>query len=260
MNKTRMSLLAVAAISTSCFAQFGVNLVSNPGADEGASSVDGTIGVSIPGWEVSNLLTVATYGAAGLHTEATPGSPDRGTQYFFGGPAASQTPTATQNIDLSQISTEIDQGRVEFLLSGWLGGVQGFDDTALVAVVFIDGAGESIGTGNIIGPTNAGRNGRTAMLYRQRIGNVPIGARAAIVALTMSRSTPGFCRGSADDLSLQLTLGPCPADWNGDDAVDGDDVIAFFGDWDIGAGDFNDDGGTDGDDVIGFFERWDISC
>jgi hypothetical protein len=76
----------------------------------------------------------------------------------------------------------------------------------------------------------------------------------------MSRSTQGFCRGSADDLALRLTLGRCPSDWNQDDAVDGDDVIAFFADWDLGVGDFNGDGGTDGDDVIGFFERWDLSC
>jgi hypothetical protein len=42
--------------------------------------------------------------------------------------------------------------------------------------------------------------------------------------------------------------------------VDGDGVIAFFGQWDAGDGDFNDDGGTDGDDVIAFFGRWDNGC
>jgi hypothetical protein len=52
----------------------------------------------------------------------------------------------------------------------------------------------------------------------------------------------------------------CPADWNGDFAVDGDDVIAFFSDWDRNEADFNADGGTDGDDVIAFFVRWDAGC
>ncbi|MFZ4574461.1 MAG: GC-type dockerin domain-anchored protein, partial [Phycisphaerales bacterium] len=54
----------------------------------------------------------------------------------------------------------------------------------------------------------------------------------------------------------------CPADQNGDGAVDGDDVIEFFAVWDAGnpAGDFNSDGGVDGDDVIGFFEHWDSGC
>ncbi|MFZ4576377.1 MAG: GC-type dockerin domain-anchored protein [Phycisphaerales bacterium] len=54
----------------------------------------------------------------------------------------------------------------------------------------------------------------------------------------------------------------CPADHNGDGGVDGDDVIAFFADWDAGviAADFNGDGGVDGDDVIEFFARWDAGC
>ena len=52
----------------------------------------------------------------------------------------------------------------------------------------------------------------------------------------------------------------CPSDWNGDGGVDGDDVIAFFADWDGGDGDFNRDGATDGDDVIAFFAVWDLGC
>ncbi|MFZ4576717.1 MAG: GC-type dockerin domain-anchored protein, partial [Phycisphaerales bacterium] len=54
----------------------------------------------------------------------------------------------------------------------------------------------------------------------------------------------------------------CPADFNGDGGVDGDDVIGFFQLWDSGdpGADFNRDGGVDGDDVIGFFERWDAGC
>jgi hypothetical protein len=52
----------------------------------------------------------------------------------------------------------------------------------------------------------------------------------------------------------------CPADWTLDNTVDGDDVIAFFADWDAGGADVNADGGTDGDDVIWFFARWDAGC
>jgi hypothetical protein len=50
-----------------------------------------------------------------------------------------------------------------------------------------------------------------------------------------------------------------PGDYNGDGGVDGDDIIAFFGDWDVSnpAADFNFDGGVDGDDVIEFFVEWD---
>jgi hypothetical protein len=52
----------------------------------------------------------------------------------------------------------------------------------------------------------------------------------------------------------------CPSDWNGDGGVDGDDVIAFFADWDANAADVNGDGGTDGDDIIAFFAGWDAGC
>ncbi|MFZ4575161.1 MAG: GC-type dockerin domain-anchored protein, partial [Phycisphaerales bacterium] len=56
--------------------------------------------------------------------------------------------------------------------------------------------------------------------------------------------------------------GACAADFTADGAVDGDDVIGFFGAWDAGelAADFNGDGGVDGDDVIAFFGAWDSGC
>jgi len=52
----------------------------------------------------------------------------------------------------------------------------------------------------------------------------------------------------------------CPADWNTDGGVDGDDVVSYFQAWDQGEADFNRDTSTDGDDVIDFFSRWDSGC
>lgn len=54
----------------------------------------------------------------------------------------------------------------------------------------------------------------------------------------------------------------CLADYNHDEGVDGDDVIAFFADWDVGepGADVNQDGGVDGDDAIEFFAHWDAGC
>ena len=60
---------------------------------------------------------------------------------------------------------------------------------------------------------------------------------------------------------LTITYEPgCLADWNQDGGIDGDDVIAFFGDWDAGNADVDGSGGTDGDDVIVFFGQWDSNC
>jgi hypothetical protein len=62
--------------------------------------------------------------------------------------------------------------------------------------------------------------------------------------------------------SQPATMGACLSDYNCDGGVDGDDVIAFFADWDLGLApsDVNQDGGVDGDDVIDFFFHWDRGC
>ena len=51
----------------------------------------------------------------------------------------------------------------------------------------------------------------------------------------------------------------CYGDYNDDGGIDGDDVIAFFTDWDAGqmCADADRSRGVDGDDVILFFETWD---
>ncbi len=55
---------------------------------------------------------------------------------------------------------------------------------------------------------------------------------------------------------------PCPADLDCTGAIDGDDIIAFFGAWETGApnADVNGDGDVDADDVTDFFARWDVGC
>ncbi len=56
------------------------------------------------------------------------------------------------------------------------------------------------------------------------------------------------------------TASGCYANYNGDtNGIDGDDVIAFFADWDNGNACADVDGanGVDGDDVILFFSAWD---
>lgn len=262
MYRSTFATAGFVALSAAAFADppFDTNLIANPGAQGGPSSGSGAVPVPIPGWQVNGDLTVASYGQPGLPSASSPGSPARDTQFFIGGPGPVTTPSASQTIDVAAASFEIDRGRVDFALSGYLGGVAGEDDTALVAVVFNDAAGESLGTAAIIGPTNAARGNQTGMLLRQRLGDLPAGTRSITVILSMSRASADLNEGCADDLSFVISLGLCPADWNQDTGVDGDDIIAFFADWDANNGDFNEDGGSDGDDVIEFFARWDANC
>ena len=57
--------------------------------------------------------------------------------------------------------------------------------------------------------------------------------------------------------------GGCFPDYNAENGIDGDDVIAFFADWDANSdcADVDGSGGVDGDDVIVFVGAWDAgSC
>lgn len=59
-----------------------------------------------------------------------------------------------------------------------------------------------------------------------------------------------------------VTDASCIGDFDLSGAVDGDDIVAFFGAWDSGAAeaDLDRSGGGDGDDVIRFFVAWDAGC
>ncbi|MFZ4575117.1 MAG: GC-type dockerin domain-anchored protein [Phycisphaerales bacterium] len=70
------------------------------------------------------------------------------------------------------------------------------------------------------------------------------------------------CIMTPETITIAVEAPPCLADYNQDRGVDGDDVIAFFADWNLSlpAADINGDGGTDGDDTIDFFALWDAGC
>jgi hypothetical protein len=88
---------------------------------------------------------------------------------------------------------------------------------------------------------------------RATIGAVDAAPQLGSLTFTIM---PGFWPAAS------VRANPCPGDHNADNAVDGDDIIAFFSDWDRGelTADKNRDGGVDGDDVILFFARWDGGC
>jgi hypothetical protein len=103
-----------------------------------------------------------------------------------------------------------------------------------------------------------------------------LGSDASQLTIFPSTNGGGGCAGFADSgwLVMRATDGfqhqaiyrtmlpSCVGDYDVNGAVDGDDVIAFFADWDAAKtdADANKDGAVDGDDVISFFGAWDQGC
>ncbi len=92
-------------------------------------------------------------------------------------------------------------------------------------------------------------------------GTAPANAAAArCVLLFLQRgNAPGAVY--FDDVVFgRPVCNECPADWDQSGGVDGDDITAFFTDWQAGDADIDQSGGTDGDDISFFFTRWQAGC
>ncbi|MFZ4574437.1 MAG: GC-type dockerin domain-anchored protein [Phycisphaerales bacterium] len=90
-------------------------------------------------------------------------------------------------------------------------------------------------------------------------GRVSDNGLQVVFTTTAGNLVPGDTNGFTDVFTTVLSSA-CAADWDLSGAVDGDDLIAFLGDWDAGNADADSSGVTDGDDVIAFFIRWDTGC
>ncbi len=72
----------------------------------------------------------------------------------------------------------------------------------------------------------------------------------------------GWGRVDLRDAVEAAAAGACRADWNGDGAVNTQDVLAFLNDWASGsaAADINGDGSVNTQDVIAFLNLWTAGC
>ncbi|MFZ4574197.1 MAG: hypothetical protein ACOYN0_07350 [Phycisphaerales bacterium] len=112
---------------------------------------------------------------------------------------------------------------------------------------------------------------QSEVLFNVNEGYFPLIPYANHLKIVLGRFAPNTgATGTVyfDDVSFrQVEPGPtcawandgCFADYNNDGGIDGDDVIAFFADWDAGnaCADADASQGVDGDDVIAFFGAWD---
>jgi Phosphoesterase family len=189
------------------------NLIVNGGAEIGVGSLDG-IGVdSVPGWNLTGLLNEVQYdasdgdGIGGWPTFSTPGSADRGQNYFAGGGGG--VSTATQYVNLAPAASQIDRSKVTFSLGAWIGGTGNLAEDATVTATFLSASGHALGSATLAPVTAAQRNNVTEFLPENTTGTLPRGTRSAKVVITVngnhlaSRSAAG--QGYVDNLSFTIS-------------------------------------------------------
>ncbi|MFE9429134.1 ricin-type beta-trefoil lectin domain protein [Kitasatospora sp. NPDC006697] len=181
------------------------NLVLDPGGESASCTNSGKDGTTVPGWTVTagepDVICYAT--PNDFPHPGTPGSPNRGNAFFAGGATGSSN--LRQTVDVSTAAAAIDQGGTTFDLSGWLGGYGSQNDRAALTATFRNGAGASLGTGQIGPVTDADRNEATSFLLRDTTGAVPAGTRSIQLDLSFTYSYGDTTDGYADDLSLTLS-------------------------------------------------------
>jgi hypothetical protein len=215
MSRLAQALISLTFLLSSVPVQaqlFFHNLFENSGAEAGPASPDGQTVVPVPGWMTSGNFTVVGYGTPGEFPTATdPGPPNRGSNFFAGGPNNASS-TASQMYEASpQDASEIDVGHVFYTMEGYLGGFANEQDHAMVAVIYKNAQGEILSSATIGPVTAADRNNRTGLLVDHVNGSVPVGTRRVELILTMTRIDGSYNNAFADGLSIVL-ISPLPVD------------------------------------------------
>jgi hypothetical protein len=179
------------------------------GDAEGLVGGDGTVAVEIPGWTLSGPLTVTPWNLPdGWPLNTDPGPPDRGVNFFSGGPMGTRTRPPRASLFLRPLCGH--RCRVGA-------------DRAVRLVRRIPGpGGYGVGAGDVPGcgrveiesftigaPTPEQRLNRTGMVFDSATRVVPAGTREVEVVLEMRRQARlGWNDGYADNLRLVLRDSP----------------------------------------------------
>jgi hypothetical protein len=185
------------------------NLLANPGAEAGPGAPDAAQQPAVPSWTVESTFTAVRYGAPGFLTVADSTALGGGANFFAGGPGGAAS-AATQVVDVSAASTEIDAGKVTARLSALLGGYSTQTDHATVTASFLNVAGAAAGTVGLptVSPTD--RGSATALVARSASAAVPAGTRGISVRIDATRDEGSYNDGYIDNVSLVLGSGVGP--------------------------------------------------
>ncbi|MBW4612809.1 MAG: PEP-CTERM sorting domain-containing protein [Desmonostoc vinosum HA7617-LM4] len=207
----------------------GTNLIINGDAEKGqGDDIGNAVGTDIPAipdWNPIDNFSVLKYGAtgfefinprgetvrvSGLPDASSPGPLNRGNNLFFGGAGRSSS-SASQSINVADLSSIIDAGKGAFDLSAWLGGYATDLDNVLFSIDFLNQDGNSLGQASLISPTPEERSNLTALLFKSTNGILPVGTRKIDATLSMNYVRGRVNDGYADNLSLVITKVPEPS-------------------------------------------------
>ena len=182
-------------------AQFGTNIITNPGAEAGTGSPSGNDIEAIPGWTTTGNFTAVQYGAPAFPATTDPGPVSRGANFFAGGPDNASS-TAMQTQSLGFASSVITAGTANFTLSGYFGGFASQGDHTWLFVNFLDGSNTVVGTFSVGGVDATDRANLTGLLFRTTNGVIPVGATQAQFLLQATRTDGSYNDGYSDNLSF----------------------------------------------------------
>jgi hypothetical protein len=182
------------------------NLLVNGDAELQRCTNDWTAQSSIPGWRVirgaANVLCYSAFGLA-AETPITPSNVPAG-HALFSAPGADTA--MEQIVDVSAAGSTIDDGKVGFRLSAWLGGWRDRPERATLTAIFLDGRGRSTGFPVVIASADAhARRDLTGLVQRETDGLVPPGTRLISVTVQFLSGMTSFDNAYADNICLTLT-------------------------------------------------------
>lgn len=182
--------------------RYGTNLIFNGDAESNSGTNNYATNRGIAWWFDIASTTIGTYGShSNFPTVASPGPPNRGSNFFLGG---TTNGGILQRIDISDIAADVDGAGVDYTLSGWFGGAGMHGDAAALTAKFLNTNAVMLTSTTIGNVTASDRGGVTGLLSRGTNGTLPAGTRYVEFALT-NRVATGMNDASADNLSFVLT-------------------------------------------------------
>jgi hypothetical protein len=181
------------------------NLLINGDAERQRCTDDWTAQTSIPGWRVTRGAAAVLCYAAFRFTGERPVIPKGASAgaALFAAPGADTA--MEQVVEVGAADAAIDEGQVEFTLSGWLGGWRDRPGCAVTAN-FLDRRGRATGSPVVIADPDAhARRGVTGLLAHSARGLVPAGTRRIRVTVQFLSGVTSFNDAYADNISLTLS-------------------------------------------------------